>query len=175
MLEIIGIRIKSKDLDPGIVIGHLQDLSKKNDLAIQIFDAGFIYGKDHLISAYEHAERAIAQEKAISNNIGMEILLYASGEYQIKNALSKLGIKENTKNVAMAIIGEIKNPDAVLEDFFSKLNSEGIDLVRDDEVLIGDKSTLQRFGLSKEELAAVPEERWLELVLEKVALLDIQK
>ena len=62
-----------------------------------------------------------------------------------------------------------------LQFLCNAINSEGIDLVRDDEVLIGDNSTLERFGLSKEELAAVPEDQWLELVLEKVALLDIQK
>jgi len=175
MLEVIGIKIKSNELDTGKVIDQLQDFSNKNELTIQLFDADFIYGKDHLISASEHAQRAFEQNTAISDSLSMEILLYASGEYQIKNALSKLGIKKDTKNMALAIMGEMKNPEAVFEDFLTQLKYIGLELERDDEVLIGDRNTLEAFGISKEELTAVPEDRWLELVLEKVALLDIQK
>ncbi|WP_455393054.1 KEOPS complex subunit Cgi121 [[Eubacterium] cellulosolvens] len=175
MFEVLGAKVKSTGIDPEVILKRTLEFSKDNELVIQLFNADFVYGKDHLISAFEHAERAFAQKTAISSTLGMEILLYASGEYQIMNAINKVGITKDTKSIAIALQGEVKDLNSVLEAFFAKLKSGGIELERDDGVLVGDKNTLERFGISKDELAAVPEDRWLELVLEKVALLDIIK
>jgi len=175
MLKIIGARIKSAEIDPEKIIKMAQKLAKKNNVIIQLFDADYVYGEDHLVSAYEHAVRAFNQNRATAGSLEMEILLYAAGEYQIKNALAKLGLKKNSKSLGILFAHDTEIKDIIVKDFFSELEDDGIKFDRDDEVLVGDKQTLRQFGITETELAAVPEDRWLELILEKVALLDIQK
>ena len=175
MYEIIGAQLRAGKLEPEQILKQVQEFSSANQIEIQLFDAEFVFGKDHLVSAFEHAKRAIAQDSAISTSLGMEVLLYAAGEYQIKNAIKKLGLSQNTTKIAFFLAGYQEISGDLINDLFSKLELDGLELERDDEVLMGDRSTLERFGISREELAAVPEDRWLDLVLEKVALLDIIK
>jgi KEOPS complex subunit Cgi121 len=170
MCKIIGGRVKAGKLDPQTVLNQSAEFAKKNDVVIQLFNAELIYGQDHLISAYEHAKRVFDQNRAISDTLGMEILLYAAGEYQIKNALAKLGIKEDTSKIAIILVGALCDPEQKIKELLMKLG-----LYHDDDVLTGDQSALERFGISQEELAAVPREQWMELILERVALLDIRK
>lgn len=174
MCEVYGARVLKGELDKDSILNRVQTLSKEVSKIIQIFDSELIYGKDHIISACEHAMRAFDQGKAVSDSLAMEILLYTAGDYQIKVALDKLGVKENTKGIAMVFINKNRNEKNKFNKQFNKFCSE-FDMKPDDEVLIGDKDTLHKFGISDDELLAVPEDHWLELVLEKVALVDIKK
>jgi KEOPS complex subunit Cgi121 len=174
MIEIIGAKTAKRALHTSSIIEYTQELSKKHNNMIQVFDANFIYGSEHISSALDHAKRAFENNKATATTLGMEILLYASGEYQIKNAIAKLGIKENTDQIAVLIYDENNKIKKELDDLINNILQE-IKFTRDDDVLLGDISTLESFGISKEELSAVPEDKWLDLVLEKVALVDIIK
>jgi KEOPS complex subunit Cgi121 len=174
MIDIFGFHVNSPKLDKNNLLNLIQQISKDENVFIQVFNASLIYGKDHIVSAYEHAARAFSQKRAISESMAMEILLYASGEYQIKNALIKLGLNEETKDIALIVCSEndknIKKLKEILTDLCKKF-----DLIQDNDVLTGTKNTLEQFGITKEELSAVPENRWFDLVLEKVALVDIKK
>ena len=165
----------SGDLDPQKLLDNIQDFAKENSISIQIFDAQLIFGKDHLRSACEHAKRAFKQENHISESLEMEIMLYAAGEYQIKNALGKLGVKPGASEIALIIVGELENIEQKLNVFFEKLKVDGLELSIDNRVLDGDIKTLKLYGITDDELNAVPEDHWFELVLEKVALVDIIK
>ncbi len=175
MCIIFGARVTSGKLQLKKIIKQVQDFSNKNDIVIQLFNADFIFGKDHLYTAYKHAKRAFDQDKAIAKTLDMEILLYVAGEYQIKNALAKVGISENTTNLAFILVGSGEIQEEKIDNLLNALSSNDLKLERDDDVLTGDKDVLTAFGISEIELEAIPEERWLELVLEKVALLDILK
>jgi KEOPS complex subunit Cgi121 len=175
MCEIIGVRVVSGKLDPQKLLEQIQNFAKENSITVQIFDAQLIFGKDHLRSACEHAKRAFDQKNQISGSLEMEILLYAAGEYQIKNALGKLGVKPGANEIAIITVGELENIDGKLNAFCEKLKIDGLELSMDSSVLDGDLKTLKSFGITDEELNAVPKDRWLELVLEKVALVDIIK
>ena len=50
-----------------------------------------------------------------------------------------------------------------------------ISLIHDDKVLEGDIDTLKKFGINKKAIATVSEERYGDLILEKVAMVDIVK
>ena len=50
-----------------------------------------------------------------------------------------------------------------------------LNLKRDDKVLEGDVDTLKRFGITEDELSTIPESKYGDLLLEKVALVDIIK
>jgi len=175
MLEIFGAKKISGACDIQKIVKFIQDYAKNQDIIIQLFNADHIYGKDHLLSAFEHAQRAFEQKNMIADTLSMEILLYASGEYQIMNGLAKLGIKEDSNNFVFIISGNASKPDNVIDDLLLKFKTIDLELKRDDTLLIGDPKTLEQLGITSEELASIPKERWLELVLEKVALLDIKK
>jgi len=177
MYKIFGFRVTSGSLDIEVILKELQKFTEENDMSIQLFNARFIYGQDHLHSAFDHATRAISEDRGHTNSLAMEILLYASGEYQIKNALSKLGLSNDAKEIAVMVLGEIKDTseDQMIEDVIEILSSSGTDVERDDKLLIGDKNTLEEFGITKKELAVVPEDLWLDLLLERVAMVDLKK
>jgi tRNA threonylcarbamoyladenosine modification (KEOPS) complex Cgi121 subunit len=94
----------------------------------------------------------------------MECLLYASGERQISKAQEKMGIKSGTERVALVLFGPR------IEDALSAL-----DLVRDDAVLDASVEKALRFGVEQKEIDALGPERASDLVLERVAFVDILK
>ena len=175
MCKVFGAKITSDQLNVKEILDRVQKFAKVENITIQIFDAKYIFGNDHIISACEHAKRAFARGSNISDNLAIEILLYAAGEYQIKNALAKLGINTQSRSIAIVFIGLDEKPESLIRKFLDNLNTAGIKLEHNDEVLAGNRDKLIRFGISDEEISAVPEERWPELILEKVALLDISK
>lgn len=95
----------------------------------------------------------------------METLLYASGERQISDALRKMGIRNGTKEIALVAFGGFN-----VDEFAAAAGLEW-----DDSVLEGDPSFLQEFGVSKKEMESVPSEKVEDLVLEKVAFVDLLK
>ena len=176
MYRAFGARVKTGDLDVKRILDFIQDLSHKEEVGIQLFDARYIFGLNHINSAYQHAKHAMEQNRSISDVLSIEILLYASGEYQIKNALTKVGLREDSTEMAILIMSSAEKEveDNKCKTLLKTLTSE-FKLELDDRVLEGDKEYLSRFGISEDELAAVPEDRWFDLVLEKVALVDIRK
>ena len=99
----------------------------------------------------------------------MEILLYASGERQLKLAIPKMGIKKGKSNVAIVIIDK-KTKKYNVEDLLEMLSLE-----KDEKVLEGDINTLKKFGLKEEEIKTVSKSNYGNLILEKVAMVDIIK
>ena len=141
-------------------------------MVIQVVNADFVYGKDHLFSAVEHTIRSFKNRMNSLNSLSLEMLLYASGERQIQKAIEKIGIKKRNRKIAFIFIKENnrKISDDEVEHVLSSLN-----LKRDDKVLEGDVDTLKRFGITEDELSTIPESKYGDLLLEKVALVDIIK
>ena len=167
MFRIIGAKGNIQNVDD--FLKQVIDFSKKNDLVIQVFDANVIYGESHLTSAVMHAQRAMEEKRNTTNSLEMEILLYASGERQLKLAIPKMGVKKNQKDVALVILGDNLS-DKKLGEMFKYFSLE-----RDDETLKGNKDTLKKFGISDKEIATVTEDKYSHLILEKVAMVDIIK
>jgi len=169
MLRIIGAKGNIKDIDN--FLQQLSRLAKDNNIVIQAFDADLIYGKKHLISAVEHAVRSIERKKNTTNSLEMEILLYASGERQLKLAIPKMGVKKGKVNIAFVLFNEKLDFSYLL---IKKL-LEDLSLKRDDKVLEGNKNTLCKFGLNENEINTVKKAKYGSLILEKVAMVDIIK
>jgi len=167
MLKIVGAKGQIKNVD--LFIDKVVSFAQEKNIAIQALNADMIYGKNHLISAVEHAKRAISQKKNTTNSLSMEILLYASGERQIKLAIPKMGVKQGKSNVAF-VFADGKISDNLVNDLLKKVS-----LNYDDKVLEGDIDTLKKFGINKKAIATVSEDRYGDLILEKVAMVDIIK
>jgi KEOPS complex subunit Cgi121 len=174
MIMVIGAYGTIKNID--MFLQQLLMFSKKENLVIQALDAAVVYGKDHLISATKHAQRAFEQGTNTTNSLALEILLYAAGERQIQKAIIKMGVKKGKQGVAFVLIDELKRKsdkktydsivDKLLRVFY---------LTPDDKVLEGDQDTLKRFGITDQELLTLPENKYGDLILEKVALVDVIK
>ncbi len=130
----------------------------------QIFRADRIFGELHLRSAVEHAQRAFEQGRNRSRDLGTETLLYCAAERQIKNAIELLGITEEINEIAIIIIGE-GSEDELLAT---------LGLRRDDTVLEGEKD-FKFFGISDAEVRAVGKERITDLILERIALSELDR
>ena len=167
MMKIAGAKGNIQDVDG--FLKKVTDFSKEQDVVIQVFDADLVFGMNHLVSAVMHAERAIKEERNTTNSLEMEILLYASGERQLKLAIPKMGVKKGEKDIALIIIGDN------LSNTFLKKTFKFLSLERDDKVLEGDEDTLKKFGLSEREIDTVTEDKYGDLILEKVAMVDIIK
>ena len=73
-------------------------------IIVQAIDADWIAGRGHVIAAAEKAIRAMGRSCSISGDLGMEILLHASGNRQIKKALS-VGVWNDKNNVILVAVG----------------------------------------------------------------------
>jgi KEOPS complex subunit Cgi121 len=174
MITVIGAYGTIKNID--MFLQQLLKFSKKENLVIQALDSTVVYGRDHLISATKHAQRAFEQRTNATNSLALEILLYAAGERQIQKAIAKIGVKKGKQTIAFVIIDQlerkpnIKTYDAVIDKLLQMFH-----LTHDDEVLKGDRDTLKRFGITDQVLHTIPESKYLDLILEKVALVDVIK
>jgi KEOPS complex subunit Cgi121 len=158
--------------DVTVLFNEIDQLSKQNNVIIQIVNADVIFGKDHIVSAYYHTNRCFENNTNSLDDKSLEFLLYLSGERQISKAIKKVGITNQVNTFAIIIIPLQKENDceSILAHIVSQFN-----FVKDDAILAGDKTTLKRFGISEKEISTVPEENYADIILEKVALVDIIK
>jgi len=134
---------------------------------VVLMDADKVCGRGHLESAVFHARRAFERGTNASNTLAMEVILYASGERQISKAKRKMGLHQGTEKVAVVILGpEEADAETVLE---------ALGLRRDDSLLDCSTAKGLAFGLDPVEISTVGEEMLPDLVLEKVAFVEILK
>jgi len=134
---------------------------------IVLMDADKVCGPDHITSAVIHARRAFEQGTAASNTLGMEVILYASGERQISKAKRKMGLHQETERVAVVLLSP--------EDGDMNLLLRQLGLARDDSLLACGPEKGMAFGIDPVELETLGEERLSDLILEKVAFVDLLK
>jgi len=174
MITVLGTRGTIKNIDT--FVQQLLAFSKQEHLVIQAFDARLIYGKDHLISATTHAKRAFQQGTNATNSLALEILLYAAGERQIQKAIKKIGIKKGKQPIVFIITDSVnqKSNTTIKKSVVQRL-LKTFQLTIDETLIKGDKYTLKRFGITDVELSTIREEKYGDLILEKVALVDVIK
>ena len=169
MIKIFGAKGNIQNVDS--FLDKIIKYRKEKELIIQAFNADVIYDKEHLISAFNHAERSFKNKTNSTNSLEMEILLYSSGERQLKLAIPKMGVISGNSNVAFIFIKDkTMLTDSIIFEFL-----EYVSLKRDDKVLLGNVDTLKKFGIKKNEIQTVTKDKYGHLILEKIALLDIIK
>lgn len=146
---------------------------EKNGIEIQLFDARLIFGKEHLQSAFEHAKRSFQRGESATRSLGMELLLYASGERQITKAIKKMGIKKDLDWIVSVFIfpSNLNNNIDIIKDNFYK----DFSLQNNNLVIQPDETMLSLYGISKKARSTVQHHQIFQLVLEKIALVDVIK
>lgn len=157
--EVMGAR--AEGISPSQLLSRLRSVRSGQVLALS---AALVCGREHLEAAAEHALRAFQRGANSANNVMMETLLYASGERQIARAQEKMSLREGEEAVALVLFGA--SPGEVL--LVSGLR-------RDDSVLECDDLKLRRFGITAREAEGVPAGSAKDLVLERVAFVEILK
>jgi tRNA threonylcarbamoyladenosine modification (KEOPS) complex Cgi121 subunit len=146
---------------------------------IQFFDSELVATWQHLYFAVLNALLAFRNKRNISKSVAMETMLYVSAQRQIRKALKFMGVKRDSANVAVVIIGE--NPDSVnvvLSAVSKRVGAEPDETVLE---LTREKTQCIRkaFGIGANELEAVMEKKdvaqaLVNLVIERTALLSTQ-
>ncbi len=168
MITVVGARGTIKDVDS--FLQQITSFAQDNSVVIQAFNADVIYGKNHLISAVDHAIRAMERKTNTTNSLAMEILLYAAGERQLKLAIPKMGVKKGNANIAFVVVDNKKRDEKSIDELLKELS-----LKRDDNVLEGNEDTLRAFGLNDQTIKTVTKDKYGDLILEKIAMVDIIK
>jgi KEOPS complex subunit Cgi121 len=143
----------------------LKKISNDEKMTIQAFDADKLAGEKHIKFAVQKAINSFERKRNIANDLGKEIILYASGTRQINKAM-KLGIHAGENNIVLVAVG--KCPDfSAFEEILPKPVLQYNESKK--EVI------MRMFGITQNELKAAGEEKIPELVLERVALVDVIK
>ncbi len=147
----------------------LKDIASGHGITVQAIDASKTAGSGHILAAVGKAIRAVQRHESISDDLGMEILLYASGNRQIKRALS-MGVRTGMNEIALVAVGD-EMPEGAIREL------ENIVLVTDVTGYTREKrdAVTTFFGITETEIAAVGEEKIPQLVLERVALMGLWK
>jgi tRNA threonylcarbamoyladenosine modification (KEOPS) complex Cgi121 subunit len=149
------------------------------NIELQFFDADLVASQEHLYFAVLNALQAFQNKTNISKSLAVEAMLYASAQRQIRKAIQRCGIKPETKNMAVVIIGE--NPaeiKALLEAIAVCAGAEPDETVLEmTEVKL--EKIKEAFRVKAEEIKTMMkngnlDEAVVSLVVERVALLATQ-
>ncbi|HDS44653.1 MAG TPA: hypothetical protein ENN68_00895 [Methanomicrobia archaeon] len=158
----------------------LKGIAEQHAVTLQALDTDLVVSEAHLHSAVEKALRAVEKGTNITSELGMEILVYAAGKRQIGRALA-MGVTEGEKRIACIIVAPDTGTD--LDAVVASVKAS-TGLTEEPHALqafecehdASKRARLKRFfGITDGELSAVGEEKLPQLVLERVALLDVLK
>ncbi len=155
--------------DPARFVRELRRIAQTFGVSIVSFDAEKMAGRAHVEAALWHARRSCSRGASIANSFEMEALLYAAGTRQCALA-SEFGVHAGQNRAYIAICPPSPPAAAALQEL--------VDMVEEDwETLSSEKSVrlADLFGITLQELEVAGPDRIPELVLERVALLDVLK
>jgi Uncharacterized conserved protein len=160
------------------VIGECrsEDLVRRAQLAgqrshcrIVCLDAERMAGRRHVEAAVRHAIRAYEGGTAIADSLEMEVLLYAGGTRQTSIGRT-FGMRPDTRRLYLCFIPASKQAVVEMEPWVRY--TEDWDECLDEEKI---HALALLFGITREECEAAGRDRIQDLVIERVALLDVYK
>ena len=166
-LEIQQVSFQVRDI--GSFLSWLRALSNRNGVSIVCFNAELMAGLEHVTSAMLHANRAKNKGTSISSSFEIEALLYAAGSRQCQDA-AKFGVHQGLNNsylciypVSPQVWSDLLTVMAVSTDDWEQMTDYKI------------KVLASVFGITNDEIAVTGKARIKDLVLERVALLEVNK
>jgi len=148
----------------------LQQVSQECKVHLICFDADRIAGTRHVKAAVRHALRSFAAGKPISNTLEMESLLYAAGSRQCSIATS-FGIHPGGNNLYICCVPANERAWDSLGCSVDILDAYPWETITPEKQAL----LMKLFGITQEECATVQSSIFSDLVLERVALLDVYR
>ncbi|MFA5294352.1 MAG: KEOPS complex subunit Cgi121 [Methanoregulaceae archaeon] len=163
-----NFRITIHDRDAFLQL--VRDLSQRQGVHIILFDADQMAGQAHAESAIAHAFRAFEQGHQISNSVEMEALLYAAGSRQCIQG-ARFGVHPGINRTYLCICPPNQGVWEEVQKSGEDCSDENWELCSDEKISL----LKEIFGITEEEIAIVGTERLQDLVLERVALLEVYR
>ncbi|WP_142860986.1 KEOPS complex subunit Cgi121 [Salinigranum halophilum] len=156
--------------DVGAFVERLDAVGARHGVTVQAFDARYVVSRAHLERAVELAERAFERGANVAHDRGVEILLYAAGRRQIDRALT-MGVSPGEQSVVVLV--DAGDDDGAAEDEAAAAVEREL---RPASTLgaFDEGRVREYFDVGARELAVV-DGRLADVVLERVALLDVEK
>ncbi len=148
------------------MVRELRALAGEGSGMVALFDARAIAGERHLMSAWAHLGRARSRGVQRLRDRGAELALFVAGDGQLPRALARVGISASTEEFVLVV----EKPRAVPEG----LARFGLVEAPDVYPRTPDAAVLDRLGIGEAERRGVPPGSWEGLVLERVALLELE-
>lgn len=156
--------------------GLLQNLRNvSTDLDVQLVNLDKVAGRKHLYFAILNSLNAFAKGTNISRTLAMEFLLYASAQKQISEAIKRMGVDKETRNIAIVAMGGNEQSIRFFVERLAEYRSDDALLDGFDKGKINE--LLSTFKISEKELKAMTEKRTpieetiQKLIIERMALL----
>jgi len=155
------------DLDD--YLGRLGALRDEHCVALQGLNARYVVSPLHVEEAVEKARRSFERGENVADTLSMEILLYAAGTRQIDVA-TRAGLRRGENDTVFVVVGEDETAVDSVADEVRSFTYEP------DGFVYGDEERLTEFfNVGREEREAVGDDKLEMMVLERVALLDVNK
>jgi len=155
--------------DPGAFLGTIRLIGERWCTRLIFFNADLMAGRLHALSALSHALRAEAEGCMISSRVEMEALLFASGSRQCQTGM-RFGLREGKNSAYLCICPPRREAYEELLPLVT-LAGEDWDTITPEKAEI----LVENFGITPAEIEAAGPDRMVELVLERVALLEVYR
>ncbi len=150
-------------------LSGLRAVATAHSTRIICFNADMVAGRAHVEAAMERALRSVRAGTAISSSLEMEALLYASGSRQCSTA-ERFGIHEGENRAYVCLcppdVAAVRDLPVLMEfvdEDWETLSDQKMERLR------------EAFGITAGELQAAGPGRFRDLVLERVALLEVYR
>ena len=154
-------------------ISNVNQFAQINDVYVQVLNAEMICGSLHIDSAIIHALRAYNEKRMRTQSLGMEVLLYASGERQLTRAIPKMGVKKGACSIVVSIISD-KHSTHELSHLLTSFQKQ-FKFKEDATVLSISIEKLKRWRIQDSLIKLLSPDEYEDVILEKVAYVDIIK
>ncbi|MDD1673626.1 MAG: KEOPS complex subunit Cgi121 [Methanomicrobiales archaeon] len=154
---------------PEGLIDTIREIGSRHGCRIVCLDAERLAGREHVRMAAQYGIRSWKRGTAIADSLEMEILLYAGGTRQTSIARA-YGIDPGTRNLYLCFIPSMGGAKGELEAWV-KLVTDDWDEISEEKIV----RLMELFGITKAEREIAGDRRFANLVLERVALLDVYR
>jgi KEOPS complex subunit Cgi121 len=155
--------------DPGAFLETVRLIGERWCTHLIFFNADLMAGRLHALSALSHAFRAEAEGCMISSRVEMEALLFASGSRQCLTGM-RFGLREGKNNAYLCICPPSREAFEEVSPLVTP-SEEDWDTISPEK----SESLAENFGITPDEIEAAGSERMVDLVLERVALLEVYR
>lgn len=163
-----AVRVRGRVDDVDALLAALDETAQRYEVFLQACDASWVFDAAHAESAYVHARRAHDRGEAASRTVGGEFLRYLTGKRQVGTAIEAGGVKEGQETFVLIAAGA--KAGAAVWRFLDTTGRR-----RDPAGVGPNEDALDRLGVTEEERQAAPRDEWADLVLERVALVDLER
>jgi KEOPS complex subunit Cgi121 len=155
--------------DRVLFLRKIRSIAESFDAHIICFHAGMLAGKRHAQKALLHAVRSFHKGTGVSNTLEMEALLFAAGSRQCSVA-ALFGIHEGVNSLLVCCYPPRDGIWDALVPLLSVTDLDGDTMDPHKRAYL-----MELFGITKEEMAACSGDCITELVLERIALLEVYR